>query len=104
MMHARRPATIVLFVIFANAIACAASAADQSENNSLPAYLMPFASKVDDEAWQHAAWSADFVWIDAGDPAPHRSHFKAIYDRAALHFMFEFESANSEPQPLDPNF
>src|SRR5205809_6167471 len=63
----------------------------------LPSYTVRFCSepictdgRLDQAAWASAPWSSDFVWIDAGDPAPLRSRFKALYNRDGLHFAFEY--------------
>ncbi|MCC6445345.1 MAG: carbohydrate-binding family 9-like protein [Armatimonadetes bacterium] len=76
----------------------------------LPAYLVKFAAapsdidgRLDDPAWEGAEWSSDFVWIDAGDTAPLKSRFKAIYDRDSLYFVFQYESLPRSPEPLDPD-
>src|SRR5262249_12156406 len=78
---------------------------------SLPSYLVKFSpesiradGRLDEVSWASVPWSSDFVWIDAGDPAPLRSRFKAVYNADGLHFAFEFLSVRVPGQPLDPDF
>lgn len=77
----------------------------------LPRYLVSHTAdpiradgKLDETAWASAPWSRDFVWIEAGDPAPLPSRFKALVNRGGLHFAFEFEAPRVAGQPLDPDF
>lgn len=77
---------------------------------TLPRYLIGFTTsaakdgRLDQAAWAKVPWSSDYVWIDAGDAAPERARFKALYDRTGLYFLFEFESETVGPQPLDVVF
>lgn len=83
--------------------------AQSATTNTLPSYLVKFApesiradGKLDEAAWSASPWSRDYVWIDAGDPAPLKAHFKAVYNSEGLHLAFEFESIRTPGQPLDP--
>lgn len=74
-------------------------------------YLVPFSSaptgsegRPTHAAWRSSPWSTEFVWIDAGDSAPLRSRFQALYTRSALHFAFEFETLPAPRTPLNPDF
>lgn len=76
-----------------------------------PAYLVRFADesirpdgRLDEKAWESVPWSRDFAWIEAGDPAPLRSRFKAVYNADGLYIACEYEVDQAPPTTLDPNF
>jgi hypothetical protein len=95
---------MVLAATMGIALAAEAGAAD------LPTYLVRFAAqpprvdgRLEEAAWAEAPWSRDFAWVDAGDPAPVGSRFKAVYGREGLYFGGVFAGEALPPGPLDPD-
>lgn len=82
-----------------------------ADTGAPPAYLVRYADEpirpdghLDEKAWESVPWSSDFVWIDAGDPAPLQARFKAVYNSNGLYFACEYELDEPAPPVLDPNF
>jgi hypothetical protein len=76
----------------------------------LPVYMVAYSGdrltidgRLEEPAWSMAPASADFAWVDAGDPAPVRSWFQALYTRQGLYFGCTFMGPKLPPRPLDPD-
>ncbi|MCC7350893.1 MAG: carbohydrate-binding family 9-like protein [Phycisphaerales bacterium] len=105
------PVLLLAAASFASCALGGSTPPDKADSEKLPAYLVRFAGQsihpdghLDEKAWDSAPWSHDFVWIDAGDPAPLRSRFKALYNSEGLYFACEYELDDDASRELDPNF